>query len=453
MTQNWYRLFKLFTLTMIVCSGLFNSSGRASPKIVDTLEVGTVWAANKVSFALETVGDKQFVAYYDQDRMMTVAFRLLGNDTWEKKTLPNKLHWDSHNYVAMGIDSEGFIHLSGNMHNIPLTYFRSEQPYDIHSVVEVNEMIGGEEEEDVTYPKFFKAKDGSLLYSYRTGSSGNGIVLVNRYINAEKRWVRHVDRPLFDGIVGDSSRSAYHSNTRDQDGNYHFTWIWRWTPMVASSHQICYAVTPDLVTWKNAFGESVSLPFQPDDARVIVDPVPENGGTHNGRLRTIIDSDGNPIIGYIRYDSDGKTQLYLTRPGDGAWETRKVSDWDFRWKFNGGGDQMSSGGNFSFEGLSDEGWIVISYRNETGESGQYVIDPKTLEHVAASPTFSPRYPESMSQRMSNTPGVSVNIQMGKGGGDRRYVLKWESKGKSHGRHAPEVIPEGPLSKLLLLEIE
>lgn len=452
MSQTQFRLFKLLALTMIVCSNLFSTSGSASPKIVDTLEIDTVWAANKVSFALETVGDRQFIAYYDKDRMMTVAFRYLGSKTWEKKTLPNKLHWDSHNYVAMGIDSEGYIHVSGNMHNIPLTYFRSEKPYDVHSMVEINEMIGSDEE-DVTYPKFFKAKDGSLLYSYRTGSSGNGVVLVNRYVNSEKRWVRHIDKPLFDGIVGESSRSAYHSNTRDADGNYHYTWIWRWTPMVASSHQICYAISSDLVTWENAFGEPVSLPFLPDDERVIVDAVSANGGTHNGRLRTIIGSEGDPIIGYIKYDPEGKTQLYLAKPENGTWETRKISDWGFRWKFEGGGDQMSPGGNFSFEGLSNEGWVVISYGNEKGDSGRYVIDPKTLEQVDQTPTFKPVYPEGMRQRISDTPGLSVNINAGKGEGPRRYVLKWESRGKSHGRHAPEVIPAGPLSKLLLLEIE
>ena len=36
-----------------------------------------------------------------------MASRKLGSNTWQKTTLPNKLHWDSHNYVVMGFDEEG----------------------------------------------------------------------------------------------------------------------------------------------------------------------------------------------------------------------------------------------------------------------------------------------------------------------------------------------------------
>ncbi|NND33250.1 MAG: hypothetical protein HKN76_11725, partial [Saprospiraceae bacterium] len=72
--------------------------------IVEQLEIDSVWVANKVSFDLHTVGNKQFVAYYDKNRMMTVASRELGSDQWQKKTLPSRLMWDSHNYVALGID-------------------------------------------------------------------------------------------------------------------------------------------------------------------------------------------------------------------------------------------------------------------------------------------------------------------------------------------------------------
>ena len=75
--------------------------------------VDSVWVANKVSFDLYTVDDKQFVAYYDKNRMMSVASRKLGSDTWQRKTLSSKLHWDSHNYVTLGFDGEGHIHISG----------------------------------------------------------------------------------------------------------------------------------------------------------------------------------------------------------------------------------------------------------------------------------------------------------------------------------------------------
>ena len=58
-----------------------------------------------MNFALVTRGDRQFAAYYDTNRNMTVASRTLGSTTWTFTRLPTVLGWDSHNYVAMALDS------------------------------------------------------------------------------------------------------------------------------------------------------------------------------------------------------------------------------------------------------------------------------------------------------------------------------------------------------------
>ena len=118
---------------------------------------------------------------------MRVASRDISSSQWQKKTLSNKLHWDSHNYVVMGFDEEGYIHVSGNMHNNPLVYFKSEKPYDVMSIKELNYMVGYNES-GVTYPKFFNDKEGKLLYTYGTGGSGSGNNWVNKYNTKTKTW-------------------------------------------------------------------------------------------------------------------------------------------------------------------------------------------------------------------------------------------------------------------------
>ncbi len=422
--------------------------------LFDTLEIDEVWAANRVSFALQTVGNQQFVAYYDRNRMMTVATRELGSRTWSKKTLSSQLRWDSHNYVSLAIDKEGYVHVSGNMHVDPLAYYRSEKPYDIHSLVEVNEMLGGIEEESVTYPKFFYANDSSLLFSYRSGTCGNGNILVNRFLPRENRWERYLEEPLFAGIEADDDRAAYHHFVRDKQGNFHFAWIWRWTPEVATSHQICYAVTKDLIHWKNAFGENIELPLRPDDERLIVDPVPSRGGSHNGRYKVILDKESNPLVGYVKYDDDGNTQFYMAKPENGKWESRQISDWNFRWRFFEGGDQMTVGGAFNVAGISDEGSVVIDWKTEQGNSGRYIIDPNTLEKTDIAATLKPKLPPSARKRLSDNPKMSVVLAMDASYSQDsavNYALKWEAMPKSHGRHAPDIIPDGPVSKLQLLE--
>ena len=47
--------------------------------------------------------------------------------------LPSQVAWDSHNYITMTADRDGYLHLSGNMHVAPLVYFGTAKPYDIHS--------------------------------------------------------------------------------------------------------------------------------------------------------------------------------------------------------------------------------------------------------------------------------------------------------------------------------
>lgn len=424
-------------------------------EIVDAIFIDSVWVANKVSFDLYTIGDKQFVAYYDKSRMMTVASRKLGSDNWQRKTLSSKLHWDSHNYVTMGFDEEGHNHISGNMHVNPLVYFRSEKPYDIQSIIEVPTMIG-ENEDKITYPKFFNTQNGELLYMYRTGGSGRGDTWVNRFDTTSKKWKPYLTNGLFKGIAGNESRSAYNKFVKGPDGNFHYIWMWRWLPAVETCHQLCYATSKDFLNWKNAQGESVSLPFTPDNEKLIVDDVPSKGGLHNSKYDITFLKDGTPIIGYLKYDEEGLTQLYLSRFKNGKWFSKKISNWDFRWKFIGGGDKMTKGASFDFVEVDDSESLVVEWSTEKGEAGNYVVDGATFELSNEKIFIKPEYPASIRDRITQDPELSVNLQKGKNkdkADDTKYVLKWESMGKSHGRHAPEVIPKGPLSPLYLIEIQ
>lgn len=424
-----------------------------SVQIIESSFLDSVWVANKVSFALHTVGNQQYAAYYDKNRMMTVAMRDVNSQTWHKKTLTNQLKWDSHNYVAMGIDEKGFIHVSGNMHVNPLVYFRSAKPYDINSLTEVNVMTGIEES-DVTYPKFFYDGKGQLYFSYRSGTCGNGNILINHFDAESESWKRYLNMPLFEGIEIDDDRAAYHKFVKDSEGNFHFIWMWRWTPEVATSHQICYATSSDLIHWKNAAGEEILLPFKPDNKKLIVDPSPSEGGMHNGRYQIILTSEDQPIVGYLKYDKAGLTQLYLARFEGNEWVREKISDWDFRWQFFGGGDKMSKGATFKLEGFSEAGSLIISWSTETGESGVYVIDPVTMKHVPFSLMETQLHHKSINDKITDNPQLSIAFQNDSGLAtteNENYLLKWETKGKSHGRHAPAIIPKGPVSPLVVLK--
>ena len=457
---QWSLFFLLLSLSCCAHSpGRLADQGIEYEKIANEVFVDSVWAANRVWFSLKTVGDKQFIAYYDRDRMMTVASRKLGSDSWTKQTLPNRLRWDSHNSVSMGIDKMGYIHVSGNMHVDPLVYFRSEIPYDVTSMIELNEMLDINED-GVTYPRFFYNIDQDLLYSYRSGTCGHGNILVNRYLPEEGSWERYLKKPLFAGLDEGDSRAAYHRFVRDSQGNFHFIWMWRWTPHVETSHQICYATTPDLINWENATGEDVPLPFRPDNEKLIVDGTPSKGGMHNSRYQIILTPEDEPLIGYVKYDENGLTQLYLSKFVAGEWISEKISDWNFRWKFlhppAGSDEHMTIGGSFSFAGFSDEGYLGIDWETETGDYGRYIIDPEKLVHIDKDVVIRTEYPDEIYDKITPDPEMMVRIRYDNGESpeeDVKYVLKWESMRPSHGRFAPEVMPDGPLSPLKVIELQ
>ncbi len=193
----------LFVLPVIVAfsANAAESSKGMNPRfrVQKSLEIAEVPSAFPVGFCLLTHGDRQYVAYYDKDHRMTVASRMLGSDKWQYQVLPSKVGWDSHNYITMAVDADGYLHLAGNMHCVPLIYFRTTEPLDISTFERVKAMTGRDEMR-CTYPKFMYDAEGGLIFHYRSGGSGNGNEIYNVYNTATGKWKRLWDEPLI-GLV------------------------------------------------------------------------------------------------------------------------------------------------------------------------------------------------------------------------------------------------------------
>ena len=168
-------LFIFFVLNHFICLGQKTAIESTSKSI----PVSKVWSGHSVGFDLLTTEKYQYVCFYDSARNMVIAQRPLATKEWKKTVLPSKVGWDSHNYIDMIVDKNGFIHVSGNMHNVPLIYFRSEKPENIDSFEKL--AMTGKNEERSTYPVFFKDQKGELYFQYRNGGSGDGITYCNKY--------------------------------------------------------------------------------------------------------------------------------------------------------------------------------------------------------------------------------------------------------------------------------
>jgi hypothetical protein len=204
--------------------------------------------------SLATVGDYQFTTFYagssQANHELIVGRRNLAvsPNTWTllRTGFTSFNINDSHNVSTIGLDGDGFLHLSWGMHNNAMQYARSttsvvnDNPLAMTGVLSnaLPLQSGG----DFTYPEFWNIPgSGDLLLAYRTGQSGNGEYQLARWDNATNAWSAvHAARNTNDSSAvqpwidndfsGDSNAdaNAYHNGLQyDSTGRLHVTWTWR----------------------------------------------------------------------------------------------------------------------------------------------------------------------------------------------------------------------------------
>jgi hypothetical protein len=340
---------------------------------VDSLKIADVWSGHPVDFAFVQHGDSHYVAYYDSERKMSVAARGAASRTVSTFNLPSTIGWDSHNYIAMALDSAGFIHVSGNMHNAALVYFRSTAPNAINSLKSAT--MVGTLENSITYPVFFNGPSKELLYMYRDGGSGNGNQIFNRWNSSTGKWSRLFDKALFDG---QGQRNAYMGGPiLGPDGYFHVYWMWRETADAATTHDVGYIKSKDLQVWESAAGVRLTLPVTASTPGVLVDTIPQRGGVIN-RGAIGFDSRGRVIVTYHKFDAAGNTQLYNARWENGSWKKYAASTWAYRWDFGGTGSLVMKI-SFGPVETAPGGALTQSYSHVQYGSGIWQLNEATLQ--------------------------------------------------------------------------
>ncbi|REF37266.1 BNR repeat-containing protein [Thermasporomyces composti] len=415
--------------------------------VVATSVVDTTWAGHPVGQSLLTDGTTQYVAYYNAERQMVVAQRDITSDTWIKQPLDTFVGWDSHNYVTMALDRDGHLHVSGNMHVVPLIYFRTTRPGDVTSLVRVPTMVDPATEQRVTYPRFLRDAEGALVFRYRDGASGDGRDLYNVYDEVTQRWQRLLDQPLHDG---EGLRNAYvEGPVLGPDGYHHIAWVWRDTPDAATNQHLSYARSRDLVHWETSDGTPLDLPITYATGEV-VDPVPMNGGIINGNTKVGFDAEGRVVLSYHKYDEEGNTQVYVARRDRTRWTIRQVSRWRGRWTIGGRGSLVFEV-RLSPVSVLPDGLLRLDFVcHDTRRT--WVLN-RALRPVAEVDT--PALPREITDVRSDFPGMQVNVAADLAttqDAAARYLLRWESLPTNQDQPRDPPYPEpGPLEVCLLRE--
>lgn len=233
---------------------------------------------------------------------------------------------DGHNTFAIGVDSVGNIHLSGNLHNDALRYAVTTVPGDITSFV-AGTMVGTLESSG-TYPEFFTVTDGTLFFAYRDGASGAGNFVLNRYDTTTGTWVR-VGVILSGTETADSPYPNRFAPDPTMPRGIHVFYTWRATPTASSNEDICYAYTPDGgVTWRTSTGAALPAPITRAASEVVLEK-PSGSGIMN-QSGAYGDDFGHPHAAFTWYDTEGHSQYFHVRHDGDDWSTDQVSAFDQR---------------------------------------------------------------------------------------------------------------------------
>ncbi len=330
-----------FLCSCIIALGLQAQSSTKSLCNSKLVKVGMGYSQTSVNTAifrnnsLVTQDNEQYISYYDAEGYVVLGKRKLNSDKWTLHRTPyrGKVK-DAHNIISMMIDGDGYLHVAFDHHGNALNYCRSLAPHSLE--LGKKESMVGTDEEDVTYPEFYALAGGDLLFVYRSGVSGCGNLVMNRYSLKQKKWYR-VQNVLIDG---EGKRNAYWQMYVDKRGTIHLSWVWRETWKVETNHDLCYACSHDNgVTWYKTNGRKYDLPIRMENAEYAC-RIPQNAELIN-QTSMGADSGGNPFVVTYWRDRDGDIPQFRVVWFDGnKWNNNQISHRHTPFSLKGGGTKM-----------------------------------------------------------------------------------------------------------------
>ena len=315
---NRWKVLLVCTLMAILCE---RTSVRADNYVTFSTIGPAFTHANTASFLhhnIHTVGNQQFVAYYNVEENVTVARRTLGTDVWEvyPTTFSAYNVYDGHDVISFGIDGDDYMHISWGMHGDPLLYAKSTTPVTGSNPIVFTGLIPMSGHEDtVTYPQFYELPNGDLLFLFREVTSGNGDTYWNRYDVSTETWSTvhggAGQTPFFKGTGWYPNYNLYHNLAAfDSTGTLHLTGAIRYngdSPTghggFQTNHDIFYFRSFDeAVSWVRMDGSPFTLPISefgengnPNTMAEVAITIPEGYSLINQGSLTI-DNNDQPVF-------------------------------------------------------------------------------------------------------------------------------------------------------------
>ena len=292
---------------------------------------------NLHSHSVVSYNNNQYVAFYDESATIILAKRQLSplgnwsfNDTATGKTT-NKL--DNHDYIALGVDDTGVLHIAYDMHSSALKYFKMPTAESIDGTAGANISWLGTNESEVTYPIFFNDNDGKLFLTFRDGISGDGDSYLYSYSGGSWSAASGTGTAgiFIDGKTASPDVNPYISIPYVDSNNVaHWVGHWREDPTSASNKDPFYFAY-DLTngTFNQADDSSQTVPITPLNADTMesTGPSEDVGDAHNRRACWKDVSTGYIYATFLFRDAADIQNYHLATWNGSAWVKTQITHW------------------------------------------------------------------------------------------------------------------------------
>jgi hypothetical protein len=233
---------------------------------------------------------------------------------------------DNHFASTIGIDPDGFIHVSYDHHSSALNYRKSDAAITTWTgALTVPLVMVGTNEGAVTYPTFFNDPAGILYFIFRDESSNNSDWYLYKYAHGTTTWAAATGTStagvfLHGTYLPGTDRPYLGLPVFDDDfgsgGFLHFSFKWR--ASTNGNSDVSY-VKWDGSTFKQADGGSQSVPVTHANCE-IVDAITDDEGL-TAFPDVYSDSGGYPHIVYAKTGGDTYRHLYHTYYNGASWSS------------------------------------------------------------------------------------------------------------------------------------
>ncbi|WP_182867466.1 glycosyl hydrolase [Rhodopirellula sp. JC639] len=357
----------------------------------------------------------QYAAYVDANRQICLGRRKLPSGSWDAIRFTDHRFEsnDSHNTAVIGIcAADGTIHLAFDHHATPLNYRVSQlgvahRPeavsWDASLFGPVMHSLGSvATHERVTYPRFFSAPNGNLMFYYRSVTSADGDGMIEEYDGQNHDWTpglgKFIAREIgtFErGGQKSLSRCPYINALSFAGQRLHVSWVWRdrfERTDARNQHDLCYAYSDDFGrTWHNSEGAVIGRTGQDfmhlNSPGLVVARIPTDYGLSNQNTHYAYPDGSIHIV--LRHQLDGGTcenrYFHYWRDRSGKWSHEALPFVGRRPKLLGTQDRelvlaySDEGELFLAKGIPDLGrtswdWHALQFPNRMSAFGDAVVD-------------------------------------------------------------------------------